>query len=46
MNRRTFLKATEYQDTVTSAWMVRDDDGQAFKPEDYLAAFSRFVVEN
>jgi type I restriction enzyme R subunit len=43
---RTFLKATEYQDTVTSAWMVRDVDGQAFKPEDYLAAFSRFVVEN
>jgi type I restriction enzyme R subunit len=43
---RTFLKATEYQDTVTSAWMVRDADGQAFKPEDYLAAFSRFVVEN
>jgi type I restriction enzyme R subunit len=26
--------------------MVRDADGQAFKPEDYLAAFSRFVVEN
>jgi type I restriction enzyme R subunit len=40
---RTFLKATEYQDTVTSAWMVRDADGQPFKPEDYLPGQGRVV---
>jgi type I restriction enzyme R subunit len=26
--------------------MLRDSDGKAYKPEDYLAAFSRYVQEN
>ena len=43
---RTFLRAGEYGDTVSSIWQVRDADGQPYKPEDYLAAFSRFVAEN
>ena len=43
---RTFVRAGEYQDTVSSVPMLRDSDGQAYKPEDYLAAFSRFVTEN
>ena len=40
---RTFVRATEYEDTVSSVPMLRDSDGKAYKPEDYLAAFSRFV---
>jgi type I restriction enzyme R subunit len=43
---RTFLKATEYEDAVTSVPMLRDSDGKPYKPEDYLAAFSRYVQEN
>jgi type I restriction enzyme R subunit len=43
---RTFVRATEYEDTVSSVPMLRDSDGKAYKPEDYLAAFSRYVQEN
>jgi type I restriction enzyme R subunit len=39
--RRTFLKALEYEDTVSSESYVSE-----IKPEDYLAAFARFVREN
>jgi type I restriction enzyme R subunit len=42
----TFVKAFEYEDTVSSEWLVRDGRGREMKPEDYLAAFSRFVREN
>jgi type I restriction enzyme R subunit len=42
----TFLKATEYEDAVSSTWQVRDSDGKAYKPEDYLAVFGRYVQEN
>lgn len=38
---RTFLKALTYEDTVTSESLLRED-----RPEDYLAAFSRFVAEH
>lgn len=38
---RTFTKAIEYEDTVTSESFVSE-----VKPEDYLAAFARFVREN
>lgn len=38
---RTFLKALTYKDTVTSESLLRED-----RPEDYLAAFSRFVAEH
>ncbi len=44
--KRTFVKAVEYEDTVSSEWLVRDSAGRELKPEDYLAAFSRFVREN
>jgi type I restriction enzyme R subunit len=43
---RSFVRATEYEDTVSSVPMLRDSDGKAYKPEDYLAAFSRYVTEN
>lgn len=43
---RTFLIAYEAQDEVSSAWLVRGLDGKEYKPEDYLAAFARFVREN
>ena len=43
---RNFLVAYETVDTVTSQWLVRNGAGQEYKPEDYLAAFSRFVKEN
>ena len=44
--QRTFLVAYETEDTVTSEWRVRGADGEEYKPEDYLTAFSRFVQEN
>jgi type I restriction enzyme R subunit len=44
--KRTFLKAYEVEDEVSSAWLVRDLAGNEYKPEDYLAAFARFVKEN
>jgi len=43
---RTFVIAYEAQDEVSSAWLVRGLDGKEYKPEDYLAAFARFVREN
>ncbi|CAN5488309.1 type I restriction-modification system endonuclease [soil metagenome] len=43
---RTFVIAYEAQDEVSSAWLVRGLDGKEYKPEDYLAAFARFVKEN
>ena len=39
--KRTFLKAFEYEDTVTSESFVSE-----VRPEDYLAAFATFVREN
>lgn len=44
--QRVFIKAYETQDEVTSHWLVRDSAGNEYKPEDYLAAFARFVQEN
>ena len=44
--KRIFVVASEVEDTVSSAWRVRGADGQEYKPEDYLVAFSRFVQEN
>jgi type I restriction enzyme R subunit len=43
---RTFLKAYEVEDEVSSVWIVRDVDGNEYKPEDYLAAFNRYVKEH
>lgn len=44
--QRVFVRAYEQTDTVSSVLMVRDLAGNEYKPEDYLAAFARFVKEN
>jgi type I restriction enzyme, R subunit len=43
---KTFIVAEEQQDTVTSEWLIRDGHGKEHRPEDYLAAFRRFVTDN
>jgi type I restriction enzyme R subunit len=43
--KRTFVVAYPTEDTVSSEWLVRES-GVAYKPDDYLAAFARFVKEN
>ncbi len=43
---RTFIVAEEQRDTVTSEWLIRDGMGNEHRPEEYLAAFQRFVSEN
>ncbi len=44
--QKIFFRATEYEDTVSSAYLIRDGKGNEHKPEDYLAAFIRFVEQN
>ncbi len=44
--RRVFTVAVAATDTVSSTWLIRGEDGKEYKPEDYLAAFARFVKEN
>jgi type I restriction enzyme R subunit len=44
--KRVFVVAPGVEDTVSSAWLIRGADGREYKPEDYLAAFGRFVQEN
>jgi type I restriction enzyme, R subunit len=44
--KRTFLVAYPAEDTVSSAWLIKGADGEEHKPEDYLAAFARFVQQN
>lgn len=44
--KRVFVVASDTQDTVSSAWLVRGLDGKEYKPEDYLVAFERYVQEN
>ena len=44
--RRTFTRAIDATDTVSSTWLIRGEDGHEYKPEDYLAAFARFVQDN
>jgi type I restriction enzyme R subunit len=43
---RVFLVAHTIQDTVSSAWLVRGNDGKEYKPDDYLTAFTTFVTEH
>ena len=43
---RTFYVAYGTEDEVRSEWLARDGNGQEYKPEDYLSAFTRFVQEN
>ena len=44
--QQVFYKAYEVEDEVRSTWMVRDADGNDYKPDDYLEAFVKFVKEN
>jgi type I restriction enzyme R subunit len=44
--RAGVVVAEAYEDTVTAQWLVRGADGKEYKPEDYLAAWERFVREN
>jgi type I restriction enzyme R subunit len=43
---RTFVVAYNAEDTVTSDYIFRTNDGRELKPQDYLLAFERFVREN
>jgi type I restriction enzyme R subunit len=43
---RSFVVAPEAEDEVSSEWLIRDGAGQEYRPEDYLAAFARYVQEN
>ncbi|MBI5510429.1 MAG: DEAD/DEAH box helicase family protein [Deltaproteobacteria bacterium] len=43
---RVFYVAHGAVDEVSSAWLVRDGNGVEYKPDDYLAAFERFVRDN
>jgi type I restriction enzyme R subunit len=43
---RTFVRAIEAQDNVTSTVVFRDVAGNEYKPEDYLAVFAQFVRQN
>ena len=43
---KTFLRAIENEDTVSSEYLIRDGRGQEHKPEDYLELFARFLQEN
>lgn len=43
---RTFVRAPSATDTVTSTVVFRDFEGNEYKPEDYLAAFTNFVRQN
>ncbi len=44
--KKTFVKALENEDTVSSEYLIRDGMGKEYKPEDYLEAFNSFVQEN
>ncbi|HVU04298.1 MAG TPA: type I restriction-modification enzyme R subunit C-terminal domain-containing protein, partial [Polyangiaceae bacterium] len=44
--QRTFMRAYEQTDNVSSVYMFRDIAGTEYKPEDYLKVFGRFVTEN
>lgn len=44
--QRTFVRAYETVDTVSSTYMLRDVAGQQYKPTDYLDLFARFVAES
>jgi type I restriction enzyme R subunit len=43
---RSFLKAIEQTDHVSSVLVFRDLAGTEYKPEDYLKVFAQFVREN
>lgn len=44
--QRTFVKAYEQTDNVSSFYMFRDVAGAEYKPADYLKVFQKFVTDN
>lgn len=44
--QRSFMKAYEQTDQVSSVYMFRDIAGNEYKPQDYLQVFNKFVIEN
>lgn len=44
--KRGFIVTYETQDEVSSEELFRYRDGEVWKPEDYLVAFSRYVKDN
>jgi type I restriction enzyme R subunit len=43
---KTFIKAIGHVDDVSSEWLIRDREGNEYKPDDYITAFAQFVGEN
>jgi type I restriction enzyme R subunit len=43
---RAFVIAYPVEDEVSTRWMIRDGAGAEYLPEDYLAAFARFVKDH
>ena len=43
---KTFLVSHTTQDVVSSEWLIRGLDGKEYKPEDYLVAFSEYVMSH
>lgn len=43
---RTFVRAYEQSDTVTSVLVLRDANGNEYKPADYLKVFADYVRDN
>jgi len=41
-----FLIAESVEDYVSSGYLIHTSDGKSVRPDDYLAAFERFVQEN
>jgi type I restriction enzyme R subunit len=41
-----FVIAESVEDYVTSGYLIHTADGQSVRPDDYLAAFERFVQDN
>jgi type I restriction enzyme R subunit len=44
--RERFMRAVEYEDAVSSSWLIRDEQGREFRPDDYLQTFAQFVRDN
>jgi len=44
--KRVFYVAGAVEDKVESRWLLRDAGGDAYKPEDYLTAFAKFIRDN
>lgn len=43
---KSFIVALEATDEVESQWLIKGGTGKEYKPEDYIQAFTTFVMEN